>query len=150
MEAIETTAPKPVLGFVILSHSTTAPLTPLISTLNRIYSNPPIVIHHDFSQCLLPTLGDLLGSNITIVHPHLRTRWAHMSIVDAFLVGLEILFQKYSPDWFTLLSAGCFPVAKAEHVLGELATTRYDAYMQSMEVQLQTPLSCRHSWRLSD
>ena len=42
------------IGFVVLSHSQPELLRRLLSTLDRVYRNPPIVVRHDFSQCTLP------------------------------------------------------------------------------------------------
>ena len=41
----------PPIGFVVLTHSNPPQITRLIRCLNALYSSPPIVLHHDFSQC---------------------------------------------------------------------------------------------------
>ncbi len=117
------------LGFVILSHDNNPMLVRLLSKLNQLYDNPPIVIHHDFSQSPLPLTDKQLTKNVTILKPHVKTRWAHISVVHAFLSSLEELYHKYSPDWFSLISASCYPVAPGSSVLTELATTNYDAFI---------------------
>ena len=119
-----------VLGFVILSHSETPQLARLISSLNKNYFFPPIVIHHDFSQSRLSLSSEEMGDNVSVVKPHYPTRWSHISIVDSFLTALEMLFDQQAPDWFTLLSAACYPVAKGTHVLRELENSAYDAYVE--------------------
>jgi len=145
MVAVNKTAKqKLVLGFVILSHAATPNLKRLISALNRLYDNPPIVIHHDSSQSPLPLPAQERGHNISIVEPYLNTRWADFSIVDAFLTGLELLYEKHSPDWFAFLSTECYPAMPADDVLIELATSPYDAYVESVKVTLE--LEPKRNW----
>ena len=144
IETNRTANRKPVLGFVILSHTASPTLGRLVSALNGIYDNPPIVIHHDFSQSPLPLQSHQLGRHISIVEPYFRTRWADISLVDAFLAALELLFEKYSPDWFSFLSTECYPIASASDVLGELAKSPYDAYIESVKVKLE--LEPKRSW----
>jgi len=139
MEAAGNENQKLVLGFVILSHSASPLLARLIATLNRIYGDPPIVIHHDFSQSPLPLASNNFGRNVSVVQPHYRTRWGHISIVDAFLTSLEILFKQHAPDWFSLLSAACYPAATGKDVLDELARAPYDAYLDHSRVSLNPP-----------
>jgi hypothetical protein len=127
---------KVVLGFVILSHTNSPMLARLIATLNRIYDNPPIVIHHDFSQSPLPL--DQHGNNVLVVEPHYRTWWGHITLVEAFLTALEILFEKYVPDWFVLLSTACYPVMAGGNVLDELARSPYDAYLDYKTITLSS------------
>jgi hypothetical protein len=124
----------PILGFVILSHTANSMLARLLSRLNRIYSAPPIVIHHDHSQAPMPLSQDQLTSNVSFVKPHVATRWGRFSIVEAFLRGLEELYDKHSPDWFANLSASCYPVSPGSNVLGELAQTPHDALIGTVKL----------------
>lgn len=135
---------EPILGFVILSHAASPNLNRLVATLNRLYDHPPIVIHHDSSQSPLPLPVQERGPNISIVEPHLKTRWADFSIVDAFLIALEFLYEKHSPDWFVFLSTECYPAMPADDVLNELATSPYDAYVESVKVTLE--LEPKRNW----
>ncbi len=41
------------IGFAILSHTEPEQLLRLVRTLNSMFGDPPIVCHHDFSQCSL-------------------------------------------------------------------------------------------------
>ena len=41
------------IGFVIVSYDKPAQLLRLVRRLMKLYNNPPIVCHHDFSQCSL-------------------------------------------------------------------------------------------------
>ena len=135
---------RPVLGFVILSHAATPNLERLISALNRLYDKPPIVIHHDISQSPLPLPTEQRAANISIVEPHFKTRWADFSIVNAFLSALDLLYEKHSPDWFAFLSTECYPAMPADDVLNELATSPYDAYVESVKVTLE--LEPKRNW----
>lgn len=142
--ANRSTSQKPILGFVILSHAATPNLERLVSVLNRLYDTPPIVIHHDLSQSLLPLPPQQRASNISIVDPHFKTQWADFSIVEAFLAALELLHEKYAPDWFAFLSTECYPAMSADDVLNELATSPYDAYVESVKVTLE--LEPKRNW----
>lgn len=133
---------KLMLGFVVLSYSSSPTLARLVAALNRTYSNPPIVIHHDFSQSPLPLTSAQLGNNISVVRPHYKTQWAHISVVDATLTALETIFQKHALNWFCLLSAACYPVARGPDVIDELANSPYDAYLKHMRIAL-APVTSR-------
>jgi hypothetical protein len=122
------------IGFVILSHASSADLGRLVRRLDTLYDLPPIVIHHDQFQSPLPLDRSSLGKNVSVVKPNYRTRWAHISLVDAFLTGLEMLYEQYSPDWFYLLSTSCYPVAGKDRVLADIGTTGCDAFMDAFEV----------------
>src|SRR6266536_3434463 len=90
------------IGFVILSHSDPPQLKRLVGALIRTYDDPGIVVHHDFGQCGLSS--DDFPQEVTFVQPYLRTQWAHISVVHAFLVALRELYNRHRPDWFILLS----------------------------------------------
>ncbi len=120
---------KITIGFVVLSHTQNRLLERLLSKLNQLYDSPPIVIHHDYSQAPFPISETQLTPNISLVKPHRETHWGGFSIVDAFLAGLEQLYQKHSPGWFANLSASCYPVATGSSVLTELARADYDALL---------------------
>ena len=124
------------IGFVILSHANPSQLLRLVWTLRRIYDNPPIVCHHDFSQCPLPQ--NEFPSSVGFVSPHVRTRWGQYSIVDASLRALDLLYQKAAPEWFVLLSGADYPTMPAQRVCNELASNRVDALLDYREVRLST------------
>ncbi len=140
------------LGFVVLSHSDTPQLARLIFSLNQNYHYPSIVIHHDHSKSRLPLTSDDLGKNVLIVAPHFLTQWSHISVIDSFLVSLEMLFTKFSPQWFMLLSAACYPVANGDRVMRELENSEFDAYIEhhniSKKFGLSSPTTVKEQWFL--
>ncbi len=117
------------IGFVILSHSEPRLLRRLVATLDRTYRNPPIVVHHDFSQCALPDDAARWSADLQFVRPHIETRWANISIVDGFLAALTTLYLTRAPEWFVLLSASDYPVRPGSAVISELTTGKADLYM---------------------
>jgi hypothetical protein len=119
----------PPVGFVVLSHSEPALLNRLVNALDRSYGSPPIVVHHDYSQCPLPDGAEHWAARLTFVRPHVATSWAHISVVYAVLLGVKILFETYSPDWFVLLSGTDYPVQPGEKVIEELNDSNVDLYM---------------------
>ena len=130
---------KPFMGFVILSHLGFDPLDQLITALNRTYDEPPIVIHHDFSQ----SDGDVrrFNGNVLFVRPSLRTKWCDISVVHAALSALSLLYQKNDPEWFTLLSGTDYPIMPGKKVAKELREGAFDLYMDyHLAERYPTPL----------
>jgi hypothetical protein len=115
------------VGFVILSHRPGDQLSRLISVLDREYSMPPIVCHHDFGQAALDK--SKFGSNVRFVEPHLSTRWGKFTLVEAVLAGIELLYRDADPDWFFLLSAQDFPIMSGAHVDAALEKSGCDAFV---------------------
>ena len=124
------------IGFVILSHTNPSQVLRLIRTLSRMYDNPPIACHHDFSQSLL---SHTFPSNVHFVSPHVRTRWAQFSIVAASLRALELLYNVATPDWFVFLSGSDYPTMNSEAVLSELMASKADALLDYREVPIVFP-----------
>jgi hypothetical protein len=120
------------IGFVVASHREPAQLLRLLRTLNRLYGDPPIVCHHDFGQCPLDI--HLFPSNVRFVVPHVATAWAKWSVVEGVLRALHLLYQTARPEWFVVLSAADYPLARADHVLGELKSGAWDAYIDFRRV----------------
>jgi hypothetical protein len=117
------------IGFVILSHAQPELLRRLLSTLDRVYRNPPVVVHHDFSQCSLPTDANEWSTDLQYVRPNLQTEWARFSIPMAFLAALSLLYKTRAPEWFVLLSAADYPTRAGSSVVRELTTGDVDLYM---------------------
>jgi hypothetical protein len=130
------------IGFVIVSHNKPAQLLRLVRRLMKLYDNPPIVCHHDFSQCSLD--GFDFPREVTFVRPHIETNWAGMSLCRAYFAALRLLYQRAdNPDWFVLMSGVDYPVRPAKTVLGQLALGGFDAYMDHRLVEYPwTPDPC--------
>jgi Core-2/I-Branching enzyme len=121
------------LGFIILSHAELEPLKRLIRALNRAYNDPPIAIHHDFSQSRIDVAQ--LRGDIRLVNPSLITRWGDISLVHATLAALRELYDNHDPDWFTLLSTADYPTMPARQVISELQKNQFDAYLDYVPVE---------------
>jgi hypothetical protein len=121
--------------FVVISHSEPELLKRLLSALDRTYRDPPIVVHHDFSQCPLPDDALKWAAKLQFVRPHVRTSWAHISIVTAFLAGLDQLYRNHAPDWFVLLSGSDYPARPGSTVVNELVAGDFDLYMDYQLVE---------------
>jgi hypothetical protein len=116
------------VGFVLITHARPRQALRLIRRLNELYDWPPIVCHHDFSQCELPHAA--LPANVSLVRPHLRTTWAGFAVVEATLLAMQELFRRSdAPDWFVLLSGADYPIKPAERVRRELSDSRCDAHL---------------------
>ena len=131
------------IGFVLLTHTWPQQIARLVRRLNELYESPPIVCHHDFSQCDLPLAA--LPKNVSFVRPHLQTRWGGFAVVEGTVRAMRQLFERSNaPDWFVLLSGTDYPIKSAAHVKRDLDDTRYDAHIS---VQLIDPQALQTAWQ---
>ena len=120
------------IGFAILSHNEPGQLLRLISGLNAIFGDPPIVCHHDFGKCFLDEA--VFPANVRFVHPHMATRWGHINVPLAALRAFSLLKSYAQPDWFVLLSGSDYPVRSADAIIRDLLNSNYDAYLDNREI----------------
>lgn len=120
------------IGFVILSHSDPAQLLRLVTTLNRLYGDPPIACHHDSAQCAIDVT--VFPGNVRFVEPSIRTGWAKWSVVRGFFAALRLLYERDAPDWFVLLSASDYPVRRAAAVRADLEALGADALIDYRQI----------------
>lgn len=121
------------IGFLILSHQNPGLLRRLVSRLNRSFGDPPIVCHHDSHQA--PLDPRLFPANTRFVQEPIRTQWAHISVVNAWLLALRRLFEWKSPDWFVLLSGSDYPIKPGELIYSELLNSPYDGYLDYRPIE---------------
>lgn len=139
----EPRARYPSIGFVILSHRPPDQLLRLVTTLGRMFDDPPIVCHHDFRKCRLDQRQ--FPGYVTFVPRPVRTAWGEFSLVKAELLSLRFLYEQVADvDWCVLLSAQDYPVRPAEQILQELARDEYDAYIRC---ELLRPDAPRNRWQ---
>jgi hypothetical protein len=130
------------IGFILLTHSNPEQFLRLTGRLNQLFNFPPIVCHHDFSQCDLPL--DRATPNLSFVQPHVRTKWADFSLVEAMLRGTEHLLERSDcPDWLVVLSGADYPLKPAWRVLQDLTSGSYDAHMA---YSLIDPKTSQRDW----
>lgn len=109
----------------------------LILRLNAVYQDPPIALHHDFSQC---PAEFLFPSNVRLVEPSIATAWGQFSLVRSMLAGIETLYSAHEgPEWFALLSGACYPTMHSEAALSNLEEGGYDAYMHHELIDPMAP-----------
>ena len=125
------------IGFIILSHANPPHLLRLTRTLQRMYDNPPIVCHHDFSQSSLSP--NEFPANVRFVSPHERTRWGQFPVVTASLRALDLLYSSASPDWFFLLSGSDYPTMRSDKVVEDLTSSGMDAFLDFREAPRTPP-----------
>jgi hypothetical protein len=125
---------KARIGFVLLTHDKPAQFLRLVQRLMRLYDNPPIACHHDFSKCSLEEYDFPKG--VTFVQPSINTSWGGVQTYRAFLAALNALYERPdSPDWFVLLSGTDYPVRPAQTVREELTRGGFDAYLDHRLVE---------------
>lgn len=120
------------VGFVLVTHNQPEQIALLCRKLSSLFDNPPIVIHHDYSQCHLDPA--LLPGQVRIVEKWIPTSWGKLSIVQAFLAALELLQRSAAPEWTISLSAADYPIKSAEAILGDLRSTSADGFMDFREI----------------
>ena len=91
------------LGFVLVTHNNPEQIVFLCGALSDKFGGAPIAIHHDVSKCDLPL--SKLPSNVSVVKKPIQTKWASLTIVEAYLLALGLLYETASPDWAVSLSA---------------------------------------------
>ena len=102
-----------------------------------MFDNPPIACHHDFGQC--PLDEALFPENVQFVHPHFATKWGHINVVLGALKAFALLRKHQQPDWIFLLSGSDYPVRSAEEIITDLSNSRYDAFMDHIEILWDGP-----------
>jgi hypothetical protein len=120
------------IGFAIITYNEPERLLRLVNTLNLMFSAPPIVCHHDFSQC--PLDEALFPPNVQFVHPHINTGWCHINTSLSVLKAFSLLREKDRPDWYVLLSGSDYPVRPADEMAAELTNSNYDVYLDHREI----------------
>ncbi|BAY78624.1 hypothetical protein NIES25_51000 [Nostoc linckia NIES-25] len=121
------------IGFILLTHTKPLQIYRLINKLNSMFNYPLIVCHHDFSKCDLSV--DSLSKNVLLVRPHLETKWAEFTLVEATIRALQIMYDTLdAPDWFVLLSGTDYPLKTAKQILDDLVSSPYDAYIDYKQI----------------
>ena len=120
-------------GFVLLTHNKPYQMLRLVTRLNTMFDEPPIVCHHDFAKCPLPE--GFLPANVEFVRPHVVTEWGKFSLVEAMLRALEQMYRRDdSPDWCVTLSGSCYPTKPAAQILANLNTGGYDIHIDGLDL----------------
>lgn len=121
------------IGFVLLTHTKPDQIRRLTHRLTGMFDGPPIICHHDFSQCRLDP--ESFPENVAFVRPHLKTQWATFSLVEATVRAIGQMYENpESPDWFVLLSGTDYPIKPAARILDELAASPHDAHIDCRPV----------------
>lgn len=130
---------KSPIGFVLVSYNSPEQTLFLCERLNTMFDNPPIAIHHDFSQSPLNTA--LFSRNVHFVEKWLRTKWGSLTVIDAQQLALRLLYDISDPDWLVTLSTTDYPIQTADSILHELLQSDFDVYMDSRPVKnLRLPI----------
>jgi hypothetical protein len=123
----------PLLGFAILSHRQPAQLLRLVRKLSAMFDNPPISIHHDFSQCMLERNN--FEQKIQFITPSIQTKWGHWSVSEAAVATIQHLNEREdSPEWIVLLSGNDYPIQNADEIKIFYENTSYDAFVSSKKL----------------
>ncbi|MBE9012712.1 hypothetical protein IQ250_21150 [Pseudanabaenaceae cyanobacterium LEGE 13415] len=133
---------SPTVGFILLTHSNPKQIQRLVDRLNRVFDRPPIVSHHDFSQC--PMSIELFPENVTFVQPHVQTRWGEFSANEAVIKAMEQMQKRRDrPEWTILISGSDYPIKPASQVIADLKASQADFHMES---DLIDPANLKTDW----
>ena len=124
---------QPLLGFAILSHRQPAQLKRLTRRLSKMFDDPPVTIHHDFSQCDLERND--FPSNVQVVIPSISTKWGDWSVTEAAMAAITNLYMRPDhPQWVILLSGNDYPIQKPGKIKSFYENTSYDAFVSSKKL----------------
>ncbi len=118
---------KPTVGFILVTYNQPEQTLSLCRRLGQMFGDPPIAVHHDFSQSDLNVSS--FPENVCFVTKWHKTRWGSMSVVDAQLAAFRLLRQTADPDWYITLSTADYPIQSAAQILGDLAHADADAFL---------------------
>jgi len=124
----------PSIGFVLVTYNQPGQMLRLTRRLAELYDNPPIACHHDFGQSSLCESD--FPSSVSFLHPHIQTRWGHISCINAFRAALRMLYARPdSPDWFVFVSGSDYPVRSRDLVLHDLTSGGFDALLDHRRIR---------------
>lgn len=127
---------KHKLGFVIITYNLPEQTLYLCRRLSAMFGDPPIAIHHDFSQTELDP--QLFPNNVFFVKKWFRTKWGSGSVVEGHLAAARLLYEMADPDWYTSLSTTDYPIKTAEQMLADLDATDADCFLDTRLIQKPT------------
>lgn len=120
---------QPPIGFALVTYRDAENTYRLLRTLNRVFGDPPISIHHDFTQSIL-SLSEY-GGSIRLTDRQFRTGWGTISTVLAMEAAIEHLMERSdAPRWFYLITGHCYPIIQADKALAFLDSSGCDLFMQ--------------------
>ena len=117
---------KPPIGFVIVTYNQPEQTLHLCRRLSEMFGDPPIAIHHDYSQSNLDRTP--FPANVRFVDQWRNTSWGSLAVVDAQLSAIRLLYDTADPDWFVPLSTFDYPIQTAERILDDLTSAEVDAF----------------------
>ncbi len=121
------------IGFVILVNpfNRLGQTARLINKLNAMFDMPPIAVHHDFGKN--PNFITNCPPNVRLVQPHINTKWADFSCVEAAIQAIRLLYSgAEKPDWFVYLSGSDYPIKPASKIIADLQGSDFDAHIQHL------------------
>jgi hypothetical protein len=128
---------KPPIGFALATFNRPEQTLLLCNRLNAMFGAPPIAIHHDYCQCEMDQ--SLFPENVRFVTNWISTEWGSVSVVQAFLLSLGLLYEGGDahwgdPEWVVTLSSTDYPIQTAEQILSDLRDAQFDAFMDLRQI----------------
>ncbi len=122
----------PPIGFALATYRDQELTHRLLRTLNRVFADPPIEIHHDFGQSALDVSS--FGANVRVVNPWFRTGWGSLDTVKAMATAIErLMCRADAPQWFYLVTGHCYPTVTADDAFGFLDAGGFDLCMEQTD-----------------
>ncbi len=123
---------KPIIGFILVTFNQPEQTLFLCRRLGQMFGDPPIAIHHDFSQSELDRSRFPL--NVTFVEHWHRTSWGSIAVLNAQLAALRVLRQVADPDWYVSLSTTDYPIQSGAQILSDLAHAQADVFVDMRSI----------------
>lgn len=121
------------IGFIVLTHNNEKQAIELARILNKLYDDPPIVFHHDFSKCNFSISA--FPKNVAFVKDFEITGWGTFSLVSAKMKALQLLYNISSPEFYIVLSGADFPIMSADSVYRDLCSMNASAFIRSTKIE---------------
>lgn len=124
---------KSRIGFILVTFNQPEQTLNLCQRLGTMFGDPPIAIHHDFSQTDLDR--SRFPANVRFVEPWHRTGWGTIAVLNAQVAALRMLQRMADPDWCVSLSSTDYPIQTAEQILADLGAAAVDAFVDMRPVR---------------
>lgn len=114
--------------FAIFSHSNTAQVIRLISTLRKLAPQHEIVVHHDPRNGAIDSNAVELAGGRVVPNP-VRGEWGDYSLVEQHLHTMRWCIDNLEFDWYLNLTGQTYPIRPIRELEERLAVGQSDAWL---------------------
>lgn len=119
---------EPAIGFALVTYRDPDSIYRLLTTLNRVFGDPPISIHHDHRQSELRL--ENFGVNVQLLRSPSKTGWGTFQTTLAMASSIiHLMSRPDSPRWFYLITGHCYPLVTGDCARDFLDSSHFDLFM---------------------